>query len=97
MSGPRYSRNPQGATRITMAANFLARYGADALRQLLWDFQAGVNHQVSADRLGVSRTRVMEWSRAFGRRVSAYVVDERLRAVIDPQREFLDAPAEVPQ
>lgn len=61
------------ARRSRVVHNFIEKYGEEALRGLIADFDAGVAAAVTARRLGVSGERVRQWKQIFGREVMTYM------------------------
>lgn len=60
------------AARARVVANFVDRYGADGLRELIELLQDAESGQRIAERFSVSRERVRQWKNAFGRSVTLY-------------------------
>lgn len=75
MAGPR--------SRERMARNFVSRYGAGRLAELLDALGEGRSGQLIAEEFEVSRERVRQWKNAFGAVVTFYDVHPDIRRVLD--------------
>ncbi|MEZ4236092.1 MAG: hypothetical protein R3F59_08005 [Myxococcota bacterium] len=71
------------AARARIARNFVDRYGAERLRELLDLLSAGESGQVIATSFDVSRERVRQWKNAFGTVVTLYQVHPEVQSVLD--------------
>ena len=71
-----------GSSRERIAQNFIERYGADGLQDLLDLVAAGESGQLIAQRFEVSRERVRQWKNAFGRVVTLYQVHPEVQRLL---------------
>lgn len=74
------------ARREKIARNFVDRYGADRLAELIEAISRGDSGQVIAERFHVSRERVRQWKNAFGEVITLYQVHREVQGVLDQER-----------
>ena len=73
---------PRSTSRERIARNFVERYGAEALQQLLGALADGESGEAIAARYNVSRERVRQWKNAFGQVVTHYQVHPEVAALL---------------
>lgn len=74
------------SSRERIARNFIERYGAEGLQELLDALQQGTSGQAIADTFEVSRERVRQWKNTFGREVRLYQVHPDVQRLVSPPR-----------
>lgn len=80
-------RDPK-RTRKT-ADNFIRRYSAKKLSELIAAIQASKSGQEIADSLGVSRERVRQWRHTFGVSVTSYLVHPEVQVALRSRQSSL--------
>lgn len=71
------------SSRERIARNFIERYGAEGLQELLDALQQGTSGQAIADTFEVSRERVRQWKNTFGQVVTLYQVHPEVASLLD--------------
>lgn len=68
--------------RARVINNFIQKYGEEAFRDLIADFDADVAAVVTARRLGVSGERVRQWKQTFGDEVMTYTLHPEVHQLL---------------